>query len=205
MTQSADIRGDTPADTLERPIPGDAEGSAAVLLEQLLEPVAAPLGYEIVAIDVLGRGRGRIVRFYLDAAEGITLDDCTRMGRVISAALDAAEADPETSASARALLADPYTLEVSSPGLERPLTKRSHFLRFTGERAVVRTRGPLAGMSGEAARQRTFHGVIVGVTGGDDERDGVVALRALEGEAVYAIPIPAIRRANLVPNLEYGE
>ncbi len=182
------------------------EGSAEQLLEDSLDPVTTPLGFEIIAIEIIGRGRGRIFRLYLDRRgddAGVTLDDCTRMGRVISAALDAAELATGGSAALRGLLADPYTLEVSSPGIERLLTKRHHYERFTGSRVVVRTRRALPGATGEQARQRVFHGTINGAVAEsaapEDPRRGMVSIRGLDGGGqVYEIPLTAIKRANLV-------
>ncbi|HRI08085.1 MAG TPA: ribosome maturation factor RimP [Nannocystaceae bacterium] len=169
----------------------------ARLIEDVLAPTVAVLGYEVILVEWLGAGRGRIVRVYLDHPDGVTLDDCARMTRIISDALDAAEADPAQPA-VTALLSQPYTLEVSSPGIERPLCKRSHFARHTGKRAVVRTALPLAAGS----NQRTFHGIIVQVDEDPDhpgdDRHGVVALRDTDSEAEHRIPIAAIRRANLV-------
>ena len=121
------------------------------------------------------------------------------MSGVLSNALDAAEADPETPELA-ALLSQPYTLEVSSPGVDRPLVRLSHFARFVGGRAVVRTFHPLPGQG--SADQRTFHGRIVGteVDAADpgDDRRGTVLLRSLDSDTIYKISLADIRRANLV-------
>ena len=181
-------------------------GSGAEVLEDLLEPVVATLGFEVIAVELVGRGRTRIFRVYLDRldeAEQVTLDDCTKMGRVISTALDAAEASADSpgSAALRSLLADPYTLEVSSPGIERALTKLAHFERFIGSRVVVRTRRAIPGATGENARQRVFHGTIAGAVADaapSDPRRGTVRVRALDSERVDEIPLTAIKRANLV-------
>lgn len=169
-------------------------------LEDYLEEVVGPMGYEVVAIELIGRGKGRIIRVYLDRAEGISLDDCSRMGPVISASLDALEADPGAGHLA-GLMADPYTLEVSSPGIERLLTRRSHYERFIGKRVQVKTRGPILGEGGGGPRQKTFHGHIQGTQpsgAASDDRKGVVTLRELDGERLYLIPLADIRRANLV-------
>src|SRR5688572_12190043 len=92
--------------------------AAVRLLEDAVEPVARAMGYEVVLLEWLGGRGGRVARIYLDHPNGVSLDDCTRMSRIFSNALDAAEADPQMPALA-ALLAQPYTLEVSSPGLDR--------------------------------------------------------------------------------------
>lgn len=200
-------------ETAARPVNGSGashgpatanSGPPEVVLETALEPVATPLGYEIIAVELVGRGRGRIVRVYLDHANGVTLDSCTRMGRLFSAALDAAEesATGPDGAAVRAVLSEPYTLEVSSPGIERLLVKRHHFERFIGARVVVRTHAPLPGAEGAAARQRKFHGHIAAVAADpaapDDARRGVVHLRGLDGQPDVEIPLVAIRKANLV-------
>ncbi|MEZ4454302.1 MAG: ribosome maturation factor RimP [Nannocystaceae bacterium] len=163
----------------------------------------ALLGYELILVEWVGSGRGRILRCYLDHPEGVALDACAKMSRIIGDALDAAELDPEAPTGLRALLSQPYNLEVSSPGLERPLVKRSHFARFVGQRAVLKTLRPLDGES----NQKTFHGTLVGVEPADDgaqhphsddDRAGVVLLRDADTDALHRVPIPAIRRANLV-------
>ena len=188
-----------PADPAYDGVADAAEGNDAivVLLEEAIEPVARAMGYEIVLLEWLGGRGGRIVRVYLDHPNGVSLDDCSRMSRIFSNSLDAAEADPQTPALA-ALLAQPYTLEVSSPGVDRPLRRLSHFARNVGGRAVVRTREPL--IPGDD--QRTFHGRIVGTevdpSNPEDDRLGTVLLRALDGDIIYPISLPEIRRANLV-------
>jgi len=185
----------------QTPNPEEALGTqaGAQQLEDYLDEVVGPMGYEVVAIEHVGRGKGRIIRIYLDRPEGISLDDCSRMGPVISASLDALEADPR--AHLAGLMADPYTLEVSSPGIERLLTRRSHYERFIGKRVLVKTRGPIVGEGGGGPRQKTFHGHIQGTQpsgAASDDRKGVVTLRELDGERLYLIPLADIRRANLV-------
>jgi ribosome maturation factor RimP len=166
-------------------------------LEAVVEPVVATLGYELVHLEWVGAGRERRLCVYLDHSEGITLDDCVRMSPIISNALDAAEADPADPVLSQ-LLGAPYTLEVSSPGLDRPLRRRSHFARFVGHRAKLQTTEPLEPDS----RQRTFHGQIAAVhsepgQSPDDDRTGVVVLRTDEGHQ-HAVPLALIKRANLV-------
>jgi ribosome maturation factor RimP len=180
---------------------GEAGGhdGAVRLLEDAVEPVARAMGFEVVLLEWTGARGGRVVRVYLDHPNGVSLDDCTRMSGVLSNALDAAEADPTTPELA-ALLSQPYTLEVSSPGVDRPLVRLSHFARFVGGRAVVRTFHPLPGQGG--SDQRTFHGRIVGteVDAADpaDDRRGSVLLRSLDSDTIYKISLADIRRANLV-------
>lgn len=174
--------------------------AAVQLLEDAVEPVARAMGYEVVLLEWLGGRGGRVARIYLDHPNGISLDDCTRMSRIFSNALDAAEADPQTPALA-ALLAQPYTLEVSSPGLDRPLARLSHFARFVGSRTVIKTRQPIQ----PGSDQKTFHGHIVGTAVDpaqpEDDRRGTVLLRALDGDIIHSISLADVRRANLVYEL----
>jgi ribosome maturation factor RimP len=141
-------------------------------------------------------GRHRKLRAYIDRPGGIALDDCTRMSPVLSNALDAAEVDPETP-ELGALLQAPYVLEVSSPGLDRPLRRRSHFSQFVGRRATVRTVAPVD----PDATQRTFHGRIEHAQPDPDhpgdEHRGTLVLRSDEGH-LHIVPLTLIRRANLV-------
>ncbi len=177
----------------------DGSQGAVHLIEAAIEPVARAMGFEVVHLEWAGGRGSRVARVYLDHPRGVSLDDCTRMSGVLSNALDAAETDPQAPELA-ALLSQPYTLEVSSPGVERPLVRLSHFARFVGERATVRTRGPLQDQGG--GDQRTFHGTIVGTevdaAGPSDDRRGVVLLRSLDSDTIYRISLADIRRANLV-------
>jgi len=93
------------------------------MLTALLQPVVEELGYELWELECSpGRGNG-FVRLYIDAEAGITVDDCERVSRAVSEVLDAE--DP---------VAGQYTLEVSSPGFDRPLRTAAHFARFVARR-----------------------------------------------------------------------
>lgn len=153
-------------------------------LYTLLEPVVTDIGYELIHVEFEGRGRNGLLRLYIDhpvvgdsAAEvpEITLDDCEAVSREVSAFLDVS--DP---------IDEPYRLEVSSPGLDRPLTKPEHFKRFIGHQARVSLHAPLDG-------RRRFKGRIDGVAG--DEVHLVV-----DGERI-ALPLREIRKARLVPEI----
>ena len=85
-------------------------------LRQLFEPVISLLGYELVGIEYHGQGGNTTLRVYIDAVEGVTLDDCAKVSRQLSGLLDVE--DP---------IRERYTLEVSSPGLDRPLFTKDHF------------------------------------------------------------------------------
>lgn len=145
-------------------------------LVQLLEPVVEDLGYELWHLEVEGSGNNRLLRLYIDAAEGIVVEDCERVSREVGAALDVADPLPGA-----------YRLEVSSPGLDRPLVKPAHFRRFLGERARVTLYAPLDG-------RRRFTGVLCDV---DDEN---VCLEY--DDRTVTLPHTAIAKARLVPEFD---
>lgn len=99
----------------------------ATRLAALVEAAVERAGAELVDLEVAGSVGRPIVRAFVDTADGITLDECARLSRRVEEALESAGAVPER-----------YVLEVSSPGIERPLTKRGHFERFTGQTIAVR-------------------------------------------------------------------
>jgi ribosome maturation factor RimP len=172
--------------------------SAPRLLEAAIEPVIETMGYELVHLEWVVSGGSRRIRIYVDHPDGVGLDDCARLSPILSNALDAAEQDPDHRGLA-ALLAQPYVLEISSPGLDRPLSRRHQFERFVGRRATIRTREPLAPES----RQKTFHvelqGVEVDPGAPDDPYRGTVVVRVPDDGSIHRIPLELVRRANLVP------
>jgi ribosome maturation factor RimP len=145
-------------------------------LSQLARRVVEPLGYELVAVELVQRGgSGATLRIYIDHPEGIGLDDCEDVSEQLSAVLDVE--DP---------LQGRYDLEVSSPGLDRPLVDAAHFRRFQGERATVRLGEKIEG-------RRRLEGVIAGC------EDGILSLDA-DGRR-WLIPMDRIEIARLVPIL----
>jgi ribosome maturation factor RimP len=92
-----------------------------------LEPIVEQAGAELVDLEVAGSHGRPVVRAYVDTEQGITLDECARLSRLLEAELERTGAVPER-----------YVLEVSSPGIERPLIRRSHFERFVGHEIDVR-------------------------------------------------------------------
>lgn len=144
-------------------------------LEALIEPVVSALGYELVGIEHLSQGRRSLLRLYIDSEQGITLDDCERVSHQVSGVLDVEEP-----------LRGDYTLEVSSPGLDRPLFKPEHYARFVGHRVRLRLHAPLNG-------RRNYSGVIEGVAG-----DDVLTLET-DDDGRLELPLRDIDKANLVP------
>lgn len=147
--------------------------------QQLLELVApsiAALGYEPWGIEYVTQGHQTTLRVFIDGPEGITVDDCATVSRQISAILDVE--DP---------IAGEYMLEVSSPGMDRPLFTLDQFRRFSGEQVKIRLRSPFEG-------RRNFKGALVGVEG-----DEVVVV---VDEHEYLLPIELIDKAQVIPRFE---
>lgn len=143
-------------------------------LNTLIEPIVVGMDYELVGVEYLPQGKHSILRIYIDKAEGIIdVNDCGEVSRQISAMLDVE--DP---------IKGEYSLEVSSPGLDRPLFTPAHFEQFTGSNASLRLKMPING-------QRKFIGLIISV------KNDVLNLES-NGESV-AIPFDLIDKANLVP------
>lgn len=185
------------------PSTATATGRDAVrLLESIIEPVVETMGFSLCHLEWAGQPGRRTLRVFLDHERGVNLDDCTRLNRIVGNALDAAEVAPGADRVAR-LLAGAYTLEVSSPGIERPLSRRSHFERFVGRRVTIKTHAPLR----EDDKQRTFHGWIESAepdaSAPDDDHEGSVVLRDDAGQ-LHRIGIEQIRRANLVYDADNG-
>jgi ribosome maturation factor RimP len=140
-------------------------------LNGVLEPVVHGLGYELVDLEL--SNRGRMIRLYIDKPDGVTVEDCALVSNHVSRLL-AVEMD-----------FDYDRLEVSSPGLDRPLRKEADFLRFSGEKAQIKLRVPQGG-------RKNFAGVLRGVEG------GVISLE-VDG-AMLALELINVDKARLVPN-----
>lgn len=142
-------------------------------LVALIGPVVTGLGFELVGIEFLSQGRHSLLRIYIDSEAGVNVDDCGRVSHQVSGVLDVE--DP---------IHGPYTLEVSSPGLDRPLFTAEHFARFAGQKARIMLGAPING-------RRKYTGVILGV------REATVVIDQ-DGVEV-SLPLDAIDKANLVP------
>ena len=147
--------------------------SLADRIENLISPTIEILGFEIVRIEVLGEINPslQIMAERIDEA-GMNVDDCAQISRAVSAILDIE--DPITNA---------YTLEVSSPGMDRPLVKRKHFERFAGAEIRLEKRG-------QGDEQRRYRGDLRGIKG-----DDVVLL--IKGEEIL-IPFADVQKAKIV-------
>ena len=143
-------------------------------LWQLLEPVVTGMGYELVEIEYNPSLRHGLLRLYIDHEDGIQLDDCTDVSNQVSALLDVE--DP---------ISGRYSLEISSPGMDRPLRSIRDFERFDGETVKLKTAMAIEG-------RRNFKGQLCGVDGDEIkiECDG----------RQYTLPLASIEKARLVPD-----
>ena len=150
-------------------------------LQVLLEPVVKALGYELFGVEFQRRRGNDLVRLYIDKESGINLDDCQRVSHQVSGVLEVED-----------LLPGHYTLEVSSPGLDRPLFEVAHYQRFAGEQVTIQLYEPLNGRRKLNGLLRGVHGTEVIICLHEHGSAGAVDLR---------IPLERIERARLVPNL----
>jgi ribosome maturation factor RimP len=141
-------------------------------LEKVVEPAVTGMGYELV--DVQASNGGRLLRLFVDKPGGVTLDDCAALSRHLTRVLAVEGIDYDR-------------LEVSSPGLDRPLRKERDFARFAGQKAEVRMRTP------DATGRRKFVGVLRGAEAGQVNLE-------MEGR-VLGLPIDDVDKARLVPEL----
>ena len=161
--------------------PPVSKRSAKEIIEEinkLIEPIIESQGFELVHVEFQRESGGKILRIYLDKPGGIRLDDCVDINRDISDILDIKLEDT-----------GPYRLEVSSPGLDRPLSCLKDYERFKGEKVKIRTEKPV---SDERPNQKNFRGIIEAVT---DKSVKVMT----EGGSVD-IPYSRITKGNLDPD-----
>jgi|SRR5579863_1445378 len=142
-------------------------------LQNIVQPILASLEMELVEVVYSGHSRSGVVRVFIDRPGGVTLEDCERAHQHLGYALDAA--DP---------IAHAYTLEVSSPGLDRPLRVERDFLRHRGERVRIQVSSPVAG-------KREWRGEIEGA---DREK---VLLRVSKDQVVQ-VPLSEVAQAKLL-------
>ena len=144
-------------------------------LIELLEPVVTALGYEMLGIEYFKQKDGSLLRLYIDSDAGITLDDCTRVNHQVIGVLDVH--DP---------IKERYHLEISSPGLDRPLFTLKQFQRFLGQQVKIKLREKID-------ERRKFTGVIKAI----EETAVLVSEEGID----YLIPADVIDSAHLVPEI----
>src|SRR5580693_6097010 len=156
-------------------------------IAEIAERVADPEGIEIVDVQLLGAGRGRVLRIFIDRPQsgevksqppqdrphGVSHADCEFISHQVGTILDIEDVIP----------GDSYTLEVSSPGLERKLSKAKDFERFVGQKAKVVLREPVE-------NQRSWEGKLAGIS------QGIVALEPAAGRVIH-FPLDQVQKANL--------
>ncbi|MGA0266050.1 MAG: ribosome maturation factor RimP [Lysobacterales bacterium] len=145
-------------------------------LTDMLQPLVEDLGYEFVGLEYTGQSKNAVLRIYIDHKQGIDLDDCGRVSGEVAALLDVE--DP---------ISGQYNLEVSSPGLDRPLFTLEQCARFAGEQVQMTVFAPVEG-------RRKFKGRILSVTGDtlNIDQDG----------AEIALDFSNIAKARLVPDYD---
>jgi ribosome maturation factor RimP len=146
-------------------------------IECMVLPLVTALGLELFEIEYKREGRQMILRIFIDKEGGITLDDCAAVSRELSALLDVEDIIPGK-----------FTLEVSSPGLNRPIRSLADYDRYIGKLVKVRTFAPTADDSGNL--RKTFLGKLVGIDG------DLIFVKLLEGQSA-TIPFSAVAKANL--------
>jgi len=139
----------------------------------IAERAAAREGLEVWNVDVLGAGRSRLIRIYIDKPDGVTLGDCELISQQVGTVLDVEDVVPDNR----------YHLEVSSPGIERRLHRLEHFARFAGQKARIALREPIE-------NQRRWEGVLAGV------EEGTILLETANGVSLR-FRMDQIEKANL--------
>lgn len=152
---------------------GRPESGLRESLQDLLRPGVEALGFELVGIDFQPREKNSLVRLYIDSEQGISLENCEAVSRQVSGILEVD--DP---------ISGRYTLEVSSPGLDRPLFEPAHFKKFIGKKARIK-------MIIEVDGRKNFSGIIQSVT------DTGVTL--LVEDSKFELVFEDIKSARLVP------
>ncbi len=142
-------------------------------LTSLFEPVIESMGYELVGVEFVGGGGHGTLRVYIDREDGVSLDDCAAISHQVSGILDVEEP-----------IRQAYDLEISSPGIDRPLFKLEDYERFAGSTAKIK-------MAVATEGRRNFKGRLQGVAG-----PGLVKIE-VDGEE-FSLPFADIARANLV-------
>jgi ribosome maturation factor RimP len=151
-------------------------------IEEIAQKAASSDGLEVVEVELKGSGRNHMLRIYIDKPQGVTHADCETVSLQVGSVLDAED-----------LIPGHYTLEVSSPGVERKLRKWKDFERFQSHRIKVVLREPLSCVQQEGARRdgvRHFEGVL------QSAQDGTLKMELAGGETVQ-FRFEQVDRANL--------
>ncbi len=163
--------------------------SDSSVLEKVIElatPILDDLGFELADVEFKREGQGWVLRFFIDKEGGVTLDDCAAFSRDVGMVLDVED-----------FIHRAYHLEVSSPGLDRPLKRPEDYERFRSERVKVKTFEKMD-PDGRNQPRKTFSGELLGLD------EGQVLIRQLDKKGgVVAIPLDAVAKANLDPEFDF--
>jgi ribosome maturation factor RimP len=140
-------------------------------MRQVVEPILESQGMELVDLEYRRESQGWVLRLYIDRQGGISVNDCAEASGEVGAVLEI-----------RDLIPNPYVLEISSPGLSRPLKKREHFEKYQNRLVKIKTFEPVEG-------RRNFKGTLLGL-------EGESVRLEVEGR-IYEIPFQNIAKANL--------
>jgi ribosome maturation factor RimP len=156
-------------------------------VREIAERVAQSSGLEVVDIELLGGGKARMLRIFIDKPNGVTHEDCSSFSREVSTIFDVEEAVPGVS----------YLLEVSSPGLDRKLSKPADYQRFSGSLVKLMTRDPVNGNRHFEGRLKEFHDgrLSLELTGRKKSKKH----QAVEQGTQVEIELANVEKANLVP------
>ena len=144
-------------------------------IEQLLQPTVEALGFDLWGIEYVSQGRHSVVRIFIDAEQGITVDDCAAVSHQAGSVLDVEEP-----------ITGEYTLEVSSPGMDRLLFKLEQYPQYANEVIELRLRSPFEG-------RRKFKGILKGIEGED------IVVQVDDHE--YLLPHSAVDKARIEPRI----
>jgi len=146
-------------------------------LTQLLRPAVEGLGYELVGIEHLPMGKHTVLRIYIDSANGITVKDCSDVSHQVSGVLEVEEP-----------IKGQFTLEVSSPGIDRPLFNFEQFKKFVGSKVKLKLYHAIEG-------KRKITGVIESIEGDD------INVKDVESEHIFQLQIDDIDKANIISDI----
>lgn len=146
-------------------------------IKKLIEIPIMEKNIELVDLEWRRENRGWVLRIYIDKPGGVTIKDCVKISELVGKILDKEDIIPHS-----------YNLEVSSPGIERPLVKREDFERFRGEKAKIVLKNPISG-------RKNFVGIILGIKGD-------LVLVEVDNK-IWEIPFQEIKKANLQPEIKF--
>lgn len=142
-------------------------------VDEIAESVASSEGLELVLVEYKQQGGRWVLTVYIDKEEGVGLNDCQNISKQLSTIFDVEDVIPHR-----------YTLEVSSPGLNRPLVKEKDYIRFCGRKVKIETVNPIEG-------RKRFVGSLIGC------QDGIISLALEKGEQPLSIPLKEVAKARL--------